>query len=156
MLDRDLADLYAVEARRLREQVKRNKERFPANFMFQITEDEIDLMVSQNAIPSRQHLGGSRPYAFTEHGILMLANVLRSGQAVQMSIRIIEVFVKMREMLLTHKDLLLKLEQIERAVSSHDDQIVVLFEYLKKLMEEKDLRQEHESRKRIGFKKDDN
>lgn len=122
--------------------------------MFQLTEEEIELMVSQNAIPSKQHLGGSSPYAFTEHGILMLANVLRSGQAVQMSIRIIEVFVRMREMLLTHKDLLLKLEQIERTVSSHDDQIVVLFEYLKKLMEEKEIRQEHESRKRIGFKKD--
>ncbi len=154
MLDRDLAELYGVEARRLREQVRRNNERFPPNFMFRLTEEEVDLMVSQNAIPSKQHLGGSLPYAFTEHGLLMLANVLRSGQAVQMSIRIIEVFVKMREMLLTHKDLILKLEQIERTVSSHDDQIVVLFEYIKKLLEEKEARDEQSHRKRIGFKKD--
>jgi hypothetical protein len=70
MLDRDLAELYGVKAIRLREQVKRNQERFPENFMFQLTEKEVENMVSQNAIPSRQHLGGSLPYAFTEHGVL--------------------------------------------------------------------------------------
>lgn len=78
MLDRDLAELYSVTAIRLSEQVKRNKERFPKNFMFQLTEKEVESMVSQNTIPSKQHLGGSLPYAFTEHGLLMLANVLRS------------------------------------------------------------------------------
>src|ERR1700721_1513743 len=75
MIDRDLAELYYVEPRRLREQVKRNINRFPANFMFQITAEEVELMVSQNAIPSKQHLGGYLPYVFTEHGVLMLANV---------------------------------------------------------------------------------
>lgn len=109
-------------------------------------------MVSQNAIPSKQVLGGSLPYAFTEHGVLMLANVLRSGRAVQMSIKIIEVFVKMREMLLTHKDLLLKIEKIEHSVASHDHQIVVLFEHLRRLLESKEQQEEQESRKRIGFK----
>jgi hypothetical protein len=98
MLDRDLAELYDVKPIRLREQVKRNKDRFPENFMFQLTEDEAKNMVSQNAIPSKQHLGGTLPYVFTEHGVLQLANVLRSDRAVQMSINIIEVFVKMREM----------------------------------------------------------
>src|SRR6187431_930962 len=75
MLDRDLAELYGVKAIRLREQVKRNQQRFPENFMFQLRENEVDNMVSQNAIPSKQHLGGTLPYAFTEHGVLMLANV---------------------------------------------------------------------------------
>src|ERR1700704_3490744 len=91
MLDRDLAELYSVKATRLREQVKRNQERFPENFMFHLTEKEVETMVSQNAIPSKQHLGGYLPYAFTEHGVLMLANVLKSEQAIKMSIRIIEI-----------------------------------------------------------------
>ncbi len=88
MLDRDLADLYGVKALRLREQVKRNADRFPENFMFRLTEEETDFMVSQNAIPSRQYLGGHLPYVFTEHGVLMLANVLKSERAIKMSIRI--------------------------------------------------------------------
>ncbi len=88
-LDRNLAELYGVKAIRLREQVKRNINRFPANFMFQMNEEEVDLMVSQNAIPSRMYLGGALPYGFTEHGILMLANVLKSNKAIKMSIRII-------------------------------------------------------------------
>ena len=115
MLDRDLSELYGVRAIRQREQVKRNQERFPENFMFQLTEKEVETMVSQNAIPSKQHLGGSLPYAFTEHGVLMLANVLKSERAIRMSIRIIEIFVKLRETLLMHKDVLLKLEQLSHS-----------------------------------------
>ncbi len=80
MLDRDLAEMYGTEPKRLREQVKRNIDRFPEKFMFQLTKEEVELMVSQIAIPSKQHLGGYLPYAFTEHGVLMLANVLRSKQ----------------------------------------------------------------------------
>jgi len=152
MLDRDLAEMYNVKGFRMREQVKRNQDRFPSNFMFQLTEEEVDLMASQNAIPSKQVLGGSLPYAFTEHGVLMLANVLRSGRAVQMSIKIIEVFVKMREMLLAHTDLIMKIEKIERNVEGQGEEIKVLFQYLKKLMEEKEQQNEQESRKRIGFK----
>lgn len=134
MLDRDLATLYGVMAIRLREQVKRNQERFPDNFMFQLNENEVDDMVSHFAIPSKQHLGGYLPYAFTEHGILMLANVLKSEQAITMSIRIIEIFVKLREVLLTHKDILLKLEQLERKVVKQDGDIKLIFDYLKKLL----------------------
>lgn len=106
MLDRDLAELYGVKAIRLREQVKRNVKRFPKNFMFRLKEKEVQDMVSQNAIPSKKHLGGYLPYAFTEHGVLMLANILKSERAVAMSIRIIEIFVKLREVLLTHKDII--------------------------------------------------
>ena len=81
MLDKDLADLFDVRATRLREQVKRNRDKFPLHFMFQLTDSEVDIMVSQNAIPSRQHLGGSLPFVFTEHGVLQLANVLKSMRA---------------------------------------------------------------------------
>jgi len=153
MLDKDLAELYEVKAFRLREQVKRNMQRFPENFMFRLTEKETDYMVSQNAIPSKQHLGGHLPYAFTEHGVLMLANVLKSERAMKMSIRIIEVFVKVREMLLTHKDILLKLEKIEQTLSGHDDKILLIFEYLKQLEQAKQQELEFKERKRIGFKR---
>ncbi len=81
--------------------------------MFQLSKKEADIMVSQNAIPSRKHLGGYLPYAFTEHGVLMLANVLKTERAMRVSIRIIEIFVKMREMLLSHKDILLQLEKLK-------------------------------------------
>jgi len=133
MIDRDLAVLYDIKAIRLREQVKRNIERFPENFMFQLSEYEADILVSQNAIPSRQHLGGSLPYAFTEHGILMLANVIKSERVIKMSIQIIEIFVRMSEMLLTYKDILHKLEEIERRFIDHDQQIMLIFEYLKQI-----------------------
>lgn len=147
MLDRDLADLYDVKAIRLREQVKRNAEKFPPHFMFQLTEEEADRMVSQNAIPSKQHLGGALPYAFTEHGVLQLANVLISGRATQMSIKIIEVFVKMREMLLTHKDLLLEMEEIRKKVAGQDEKINLIFNYLKQF-----IKQQEAPRKQIGYK----
>lgn len=151
MLDRDLAELYGVKSIRLREQVKRNQDRFPTNFMFQLDEKEVDNMVSQNAIPSRQHLGGSLPYAFTEHGVLMLANVLKSEQAIIMSIRIIEIFVKLRETLLTHKDILLKIEQLEGKAVKHDGEIKLIFKYLKELLNPKT-----EPIRKIGFKQKGN
>lgn len=114
ILDRDLGELYGVRAIRLREQVKRNAERFPENFMMQLSEEEVEDMVSQNAIPSKQVLGGALPYAFTEHGVLLLSNVLKSERAIQMSIRIIEIFVKLRETLLLYKDVSMLVEQIDR------------------------------------------
>lgn len=148
MLDKDLAILYGVKSIRLREQVKRNADRFPDRFMFQLSDDEVTFMVSQNAIPSRRHLGGFLPYAFTEHGVLMLANVLKSKRAIQMSIRIIEIFVKLREILLTHKDILLKLEQLEKQVVQNSEDIQMIFHALKQL-----LNPPQEPRKQIGFKK---
>src|SRR6185312_580489 len=121
MLDRDLADLYGVQAIRLREQVKRNIERFPSNFMFRLTAKEVEAMVSQTAIPSKQHLGGSLPYAFTEHGVLMLANVLKSDQALNITIIVIEIFVKKRTMLATNKDILTHMQKIEKKLTAHDN-----------------------------------
>ncbi len=149
MIDRDLAELYGVKAIRLREQVKRNLVRFPENFMFQLTEQEIEDMVSQNAIPSKQSLGGSLPYVFTEHGILMLSNVLKSEKAIQMSIRIIEIFVKLREMLVLHKDVQLLAEQVEKKLVKQDEKIEMLFAYLSKFTEKDD-----QPRKCIGYKPD--
>ncbi len=147
MLDRDLADLYGVKAIRLREQVKRNPDRFPPLFMFQLTASELRGLVSQNAIPSHSHAGGTLPYAFTEHGILMLANVLRSGCASAMSIRIIELFVRMREELLSHREILQKLEQLEGRVSGHDEEIQALFDHLTALVTPTE-----QPRRTIGFK----
>jgi len=152
MLDRDLAGLYDIKAIRLREQVKRNNERFPENFMFQLSENEVDVLVSQNAIPSRKQLGGSLPYAFTEHGILMLANVIKSERAIKVSIRIIEIFVRMREMLFAYKDILHKLEEIERKYTDHDQKIMLIFEYLKQFEASKQQDLEQKNRKPIGFK----
>lgn len=147
MLDRDLAELYDVKAIRLREQVKRNMDRFPKKFMFQLTEQEVELMVSQNAIPSKQHLGGTLPYVFTEHGVLQLSNVLKSGRAVQISISIIEVFVKMREMLLTHKDILLQLEEMRKTINNHEERVDMIYNYLLQFIDQK-----KKPRNEVGFK----
>lgn len=148
MLDKDLAHLYGVKPIRLREQVKRNAERFPENFMFQLNEKEVELMVSQNAIPSKSQLGGHSPYVFNEHGILMLANVLKSSRAIKVSLHLIEIFVKMREMLLTHKDILLKLEVLEKQVANDREDIQMIFDAMRQL-----LHSPAPQRKRIGFRR---
>jgi hypothetical protein len=147
ILDRDLAELYGVKPIRLREQVKRNIARFLGQFMFQLTASELRDLVSQNAIPSHSHVGGTLPYAFTEHGILMLANVLLSQRAIAVSIRIIDLFMRMRQVMLANKDILLRLEQLERRIGEHGTDIQSIFECLKEL-----LAQPSEPRKRIGFK----
>lgn len=133
LLDEDLAALYDVPTKRLNEQVKRNLERFPPDFMFQLTGQEMEILKSQFATSS---WGGRRklPYAFTEHGILMLSSVLGSPRAVQVNIRIMRVYVRLREMLLIHKDALLKLEHLEHQVLKHTDDIDVLFNALKQLL----------------------
>ncbi len=114
MLDSDLAELYGVKPIRLREQVKRNRERFPGDFMLQLTESEASLLVSQNAIPSRKHLGGYLPYVFTQEGIAMLSSVLRSKRAVMANIAIMRAFVRLRVLLVSDRDLAHKLDVHER------------------------------------------
>ena len=151
MLDRDLATLFEVKATRLREQVKRNLEKFPSHFMFQLTEDEVNIMVSQNAIPSKQHLGGSLPLVFSEHGILQLANVLKSGRATYISVKIIEIFIKMREMLTDTLILKLDVEEIKKKLQNQDKNLELVFSYLDELMEKND---NTPPRKRIGFKQE--
>jgi hypothetical protein len=149
MLDRDLANLYDVIPTRLREQVKRNLKRFPKHFMFALNQKEIKFMVSQNAIPSVQHLGGAIPLAFTEHGILMLANVLKTEKALKVSIRIIEIFVHMRALLSNSQEVLLKLEQIGKRVDKHDEDFETVFTLFQKLL------MQESTRRRIGFRRAD-
>ena len=151
MLDRDLAELYGVKPIRLREQVKRNLSRFPEDFMFQISEQEADAMVSQNAIPSRQHLGGYLPYVFTEHGTLMLANVLKSEKAIKMSVLIVRAFVKLREMLSTHEELRIKLEELESRQGKSEEYIQAIIGTINKM-----LREPEPSGSQIGFIREDN
>src|SRR5258706_8008776 len=133
MLDIDLAELYHVETRRLNEQVKRNLNRFPKDFMFQLTEKEWANLMSQNAISS---WGGRRkmPFAFTEHGVLMLSSILNSERAIQVNIQIMRIYTKLKGMLTDHKDILLKLEKLENKVGKHDDNFKTVFDYLKELL----------------------
>lgn len=152
MIDKDLAELYGVEAKVLKQAVRRNIKRFPSDFMFELSKVEFADLRSQTVTSS---WGGSRylPMAFTEHSVLMLSSILRSEKAIEMNIQIVRIFTKMREMLLTHKDLLIKLENLENAVSSNSDQLVVLFEHLKRLLEQSMQKQNQKARKKIGFKK---
>lgn len=147
MLDEDLAGLYGVETRRLNEQVKRNKDRFPEDFMFALTEDEFGDLKSQNATSS---WGGRRklPNAFTEHGVLMLSSVLNSPHSIQVNIQIMRIYIRIREMLLAHKDVFLHVEQVEKHLMKHDQKIELLFAYLSKFIEKQD-----EPRTEIGFKR---
>lgn len=120
MFDKNLADFYQVKPIRLREQVKRNQERFPEDFMFQLTDLEVDAMVSQNAIPSKQQLGGSLPYVFTELGVAALSGVLKSERAVQVSLQIIRAFVVMRKLLINNAGLLQRIENVENKLTLND------------------------------------
>ncbi|HTR82805.1 MAG TPA: ORF6N domain-containing protein [Bacteroidota bacterium] len=134
MLGVDLAGMYQVETRSLNQAVKRNLFRFPPDFMFRLSKHEADLLVSQNVIPHRKYYGGSLPYAFTEQGVAMLSTVLRSKRAIRVNIGIMRAFVKLRELLSTHKELTLKLSQLEMKVESHDKEIRKIFQAIRQLM----------------------
>ena len=143
MLDRDLAEMYDVETKRLKEQVKRNIERFPPNYMFELTKEENNVLRSQNATLKQGQHSKYSPYVFSEHGVLMLSNVLKSSRAIETSIRIIDVFIKLREMIISQKDILLKLEQLDNKiihlgldVKSHDGEIETLFELVDEIRKE--------------------
>ncbi len=144
ILDFDLASLYGVETRVLKQAVKRNIRRFPDDFMFELSEDEIDFVVSQNVIPSRKYLGGATPFAFTEQGVAMLSGVLNSECAIQVNIAIMRAFVLLRKLILTHKELVTKINALEK---KYDEQFKVVFTVLKQLIQK-----ENEPRKRIGYK----
>ena len=153
MLDRDLAMLYEVETKRLKEQVRRNIDRFPEDFMFELSKEELADWRYQFGTSSSETMGlRVPPFAFTEHGVIMLASVLSSERAIYVNLKIVRVFIHMREMLQTHRDILLKLDEIERKYSDHDQKIKLIFEYLKQLEESKEQESEQKNRKRIGFK----
>jgi hypothetical protein len=130
MLDKDLAELYGAKPIRLREQVKRNIQRFPNDFMFQLSEKEVDFMVSQNAIPSKQHLGGSLPLVFTEQGVSMLSAILKSEIAVIISLKIIRAFVEMRKLISQNISIFERFERIEQRLTIHDENFDKLFDAL--------------------------
>ena len=153
ILDQDLAVMYGVSTKRLNEQVKRNVARFPKDFMFQLSASEFENLKSQNATSS---WGGrrARPHVFTDYGVLMLSGVLNSLTAIKINLKIMRVYAKLREMLLTHKDMLLKLEHLEKKINSqgdlagqHDKEIQIIFRTLKQLVDPPQT-----LRKRIGFK----
>lgn len=136
MLDRDLSQLYGVETKQLKRQVKRNMERFPEDFMLELSEQEFQEWRSQFGTSNEGDKMGLRyaPYAFTEQGVAQLSSVLNSPLAIKVNIQIIRIFTRMREMWLTHKDILLKLEELENKVAGQDREIQVIFEYLKQLL----------------------
>ena len=134
MLDHDLAEMYGVENRRLKEQVRRNMERFPEDFMFELSTDEYKNlrvnMRSQNATSNWKSTTYT-PYAFTELGVAMLSSVLNSKLAIQVNIQIIRVFTKMRQLLSSHKEILQKLDMLEKKDVEHDEKIMLILEYIK-------------------------
>jgi hypothetical protein len=150
MLDRDLAELYGVETKRLKEQVRRNIERFPERYMFEMTSEELSDWRSQFAT-SNQDKQGLRhlPFCFTEHGILQLSNILKSERAIKVSFFIIDVFVKLREVIFDSTEMWLQIERIKSKLDNQDKNIEMLFQYLEELMTKPtDL----QPRTRIGYK----
>jgi phage regulator Rha-like protein len=138
MLDRDLAELYGVETKQLKQAVRRNLNRFPTDFLFEMDKDEFEDWRTQYA-----------PFCFTEQGVTMLSCILNSERAIAVNIQVIRIFTRMRELLFTHKDILLQLEKIDRRVAQHDKDIQLIFEYLKKLLTPP----EQSERRRIGFRR---
>ena len=148
MIDRDLAELYGVETKYLKRQVKRNLQRFPDDFMFELSEQEFKDWRCQFVTSNKDKMGlRYAPYAFTEDGVAQLSTVLNSSRAINVNLQIIRLFSKMRKMLLTHKDLLLKLEEMEKKISGQDMKIGQIFNYLKQFIKEQET-----PREPIGFK----
>ena len=147
ILDSDLAELYGVPCKQLNQQVKRNRERFPADFMFQLTAKEDESLRSQ-IVTSKKGRGGRRypPYAFTEHGAIMAATVLNSTRAVEMSVFVVRAFVRMREMLAKNRQLAAKINELDRRLETHDTAIQDIIEAIKELMAP-----EGTSKRKIGF-----
>ena len=156
MLDKDLAVLYDVETKQLTRQVRRNIKRFPEDFMFRLTKEEFlrcqfgtSSLGSQFATPKR---GGRRylPYVFTEQGVAMLSSILNSERAIQVNIAVMRVFVRLRQILSNHKELVHKLKELERKIEDHDEQIIAIFEAIRQLMEPPP----EKPKRRIGFRQD--
>jgi len=153
MLDMDLAELYGVETKYLKRSVRRNIQRFPSDFMFEMTRKELDDWRCKFGTSNKERMGlRIPPFAFTEHGVLMLASILHSERAEQVNIQIVRIFIRLRELLLANKDILLKLKEVEIGLSNHDDKISLIFEYLKQLEQSRSAEQEFRERKPIGFR----
>ncbi|WP_413999728.1 ORF6N domain-containing protein [Flavobacterium sp. W1B] len=151
MLDRDLAELYGIETKRLKEQVKRNINRFPEDFMFELSKAEFENWRSQFATSNSEKMGlRYAPMAFTEHGVLMLSSVLNSDKAIQTNIQIMRIFTKVRQMLLDTTEMKLDIVQIQRKLENQGKNIELVFSYLDELTEKKE---DKKPRPKIGYKK---
>lgn len=146
ILDADLAILYGVEVKRLKEAVRRNIKRFPDDFLFELSRTEYDSLRTQIASLKRGQHTKYLPFAFTEQGVAMLAGILNSEMAIDVNVAIMRAFVQMRKFLETHKDLALKIEELERTVSSHDENIQLIFETIRQMIEKKRERDEKSGR----------
>ncbi len=152
MLDFHLAELYGIETRALKQAVKRNIERFPSDFMFELNEDEINSLVSQNVIPSKRQLGGAVPFAFTEPGVAMLSSILKTQTAINVNIAIMRTFVKLRKMMFNYTDIIKWQSDIDKKLGEHDSKLLLIFEYLKQFEQSKIQEMEQYNRTKIGFK----
>jgi phage regulator Rha-like protein len=153
MLDRDLAELYNVDTKQLKRAVRRNVNRFPDDFMFELTKEELANWRYQIGTSNSEKMGlRIRPFAFTEYGLLMLASVLNSERAIHINIQIVRVFSRMRRMVESHKEILKKLEMLEKKDIELDEKVTLIFEYLKQLEQSKQEENDFRQRNRIGFK----
>ena len=151
LLDVHLAGLYGVETRALKQAVKRNMNRFPGDFMYELTEDEIGLVVSQHVIPHKKHFGGATPYAFTEAGVAMLSSVLKSEKAAEMNVAIMRTFVALRKVAINYKELMSRLEEMKREYDKKFFEVFTAMDYLlNPPKSEKNI-----PRRRIGFKNEE-
>ena len=146
ILDADLGKLYGVTTKRLNEQVRRNQSRFPEDFVFRLSPEEKSEVVAKCDHLSKLKFSPTLPFAFTEHGAIMAASVLNSQRAIETSILVVRAFVRLREILITHRELARKLEELEGRIEAHDEQIVAIFEAIRQLMTPPE-----KPRKRIGF-----
>ena len=145
-----MAKLYEVETRILKQAVRRNIERFPADFLFELSTDEMQNMVSQNVIPSLKYFGGAKVYAFTEQGVAMLSSVLRSKKAIQINISIMRAFVMMRQWALTHQELSARLDALEKQYGQKFKDIEQVLNFL---IQKDQKKTQQKQRNQIGFKK---
>ena len=150
MLDYDLAELYEVETRVLKQAVKRNLERFPSDFMFELDEREIQLMVSQSVIPSKSYFGGAKPFAFTEQGVSMLSAILKSKKAIFVSISIMRAFIMIKQYAINYQELLKRIDEIE---INNNKQFDDVFEAINYLLKKDSFNKQNGDRKKIGYKK---
>ncbi len=152
MLDRDLAELYGVETKYLKRQIRRNIKRFPADFMFQLTDIEFKNWRSQFGTSNSDKMGlRYPPYAFTEFGVAQLSCVLHSEKAILTNIQIMRVFIRMRKLFQSQTEIIKKLKNIDKTLLENDDKFLIIFDYLKEFEEEKQQKEDQQNRKKIGF-----
>lgn len=147
IIDKDLAEAYGVPTRRLNEQVRRNQDRFPDDFMFQLTDKEKAEVIANCDHLEKLKFSKALPLAFTEHGVIMAASILNSPRAIEVSILVVRAFIQLREIIVGHRELARKIMELEQKLGKHDEQIMVIFEAIKQLLNSKP----SPKTRRIGF-----